>query len=164
MKSGLADYVTAIAQDKRRQRGRLNQELTVPHLEVVVERALQGSRRCRQCAAVHGQYTCIPSAAVRNEWRHSASALDLIVHLVTCQPACGPHLQAMILVKDGSRSHARVVYSGEPLTMELQGGPWTLKLISENTECDFAFPGQVEIVSSGKLLAPRSGVSICRRR
>jgi hypothetical protein len=66
----------------------------------------------------------------------------------------------MILVKKGSQLHARAVYSGELSTTELQDGPWTLKLISESSACDFVFPEQVEITSS----TPPSNASRSRAR
>ena len=116
-----------------------------------VDRAMQGSRRCRRCAAVHGRYECNPSAAVRNEWRHRGTGLELTVHLLTCHKGDHPRMQAMIRVEEKSRLHARAVYSCDPLTTESENGPWILKLISEMSECDFVFPGQVELVSSGKL-------------
>ena len=96
----------------------------------------------------------MPSAAVRNEWRHSDSGLELIVHLLTCRPDSGPRLQAMIRVENGKRVARRAIYSCEPLTAELQDGPWTLNLISETSECDFVFPAQVEVVSSDTLPTP----------
>ena len=160
MKYGLADYVRNIAQDKRRQWGRSDNGPAASHLELTVERAIQGARRCRRCAAVHGRYVCIPSAAVRNEWRHSDGDVELLVHLLSCQPNGGPRLQAMILVKSGSQSHARAVYSCELLDTEFRDGPWMLKLISEKSECDFVFPGQVEIRTSGKLPTPRECASV----
>ena len=162
MNEALLDTLApAMVQDKRRQRGQLNLGPFAPHLELDVECAMQGSRRCRRCAAVHGRYVCVRSAAVRNEWRHSATDLELIVHLLTCQEGSGPHLQAMIRVERGNRMHARAIYSCELLTGEPQDSPWTLKLISEQSECDFVFPGQVEVVSSGKLLMPRESLA-CR--
>jgi hypothetical protein len=136
-------------------RGQFNRGPMVTHLELEVERALQGSRRCRRCAAVHGRYVCIPSAAVRNEWRHGAADVELIAHLLTCQPDSIPRLQAMILVKKGSQLHARAVYSCELPTTELQDGPWTLHLITEKSECDFVFPGEIEIASGGALPTSR---------
>jgi hypothetical protein len=156
MKYGLADYVRKIADDKRRQHGGSNSGPAASHLEVTVERAIQGARRCRRCAAVYGRYVCIPSAAVRNEWRHSDSGVELIVHLLTCHAGGTTRLQTMIHVKNGSQSHARAVYAGDLLTAELPNGPWTLKLISEESECDFVFPGQLEVVSSGKLPTSRN--------
>ena len=160
MKYGLADYVKKVSEDKRRQVSGSNSGPAASHLEVAVERAIQGARRCRRCAAVHGRYVCIPSSAVRNEWRHRDGGLELIVHLLTCQTDGDPRLQAMILVKNGSQSHARAVYAGELLTPDLPNGPWTLKLISEESECDFVFPGQLEVVSSGTLSMPKEYASV----
>ena len=160
MKYGLADYVRKVAQDKRRLWGGANNDPAASHLELTVERAVQGARRCRRCAAVHGRYACIPSAAVRSEWRHSDGDVELIVHLLSCQPDGIPRLQAMVLVKNGSHSHARAVYSCELADTELRDSPWKLRLISEKSECDFVFPGQVEILSSGKRPAPRESASV----
>lgn len=160
MKYGLADYVSKIAEDKRRLPSGSNNGSAASHLELNVERAVQGARRCRRCAAAHGRYVCISSAAVRNEWRYNDGDVELIVHLPSCQPDSGPRLQAMILVKNGSQSHARAVYSCELLNTDLRDGPWMLNLISEKSECDFVFPGQVEILSSGKLPTRRECASV----
>jgi hypothetical protein len=164
MKYGLADYVRKIAEDKRRQWSRSNSGPAASHLEVSIERAIQGARLCRRCAVVHGRYLCIRSSAVRNEWRHSDTGVELIVNLLTCQADGAPRLQAMILVKNGSQSHARAVYACELLTPELPNGPWTLKLISEESECDFVFPGQLEVVSSGKLPTSRDCALVSNAR
>ena len=155
MRYGLTDYVKAISQDRRRVRSTSNNLAAQAHLELTVERAVQGARRCRYCASVHDRYVCVPSAAVRNEWRHGDSGLELIVHLFSCQPDSGPRLQAIILVKHGSQSHARAVYSCELFDTELRDGPWTLRLISEKSECDFVFPGEIEIAASGTSPASR---------
>jgi hypothetical protein len=153
MKVGLVDSLRPLSvRGTRAQRWQFNQGPVVPlpHLELSVERAVEGSRRCRRCADVQGQYVCIPSPAVRNEWRHSDTGVEILVHMLTCQPGTDPRLHAMILVNNGSQLHARAVYSGKLSTTKLQDGPWTLELISEKSECDFVFPGQVEIASSGK--------------
>jgi hypothetical protein len=156
MNNGLVHYSgPLIAQDKRGQVSQPNQRPTVPYLELDIERALQGARRCRRCAAVHGRYVCLPSAAVRNEWRHSDAGVELILHLITCHPDGGPRLQAMIVVENGGQFHARAVYSCDLAGATFHEGPWTLRLISEKSECDFVFPGQVEVVASGKLSTPR---------
>jgi hypothetical protein len=56
MKDGLVDdSEPSLVQSKRDQRGHFNQGPVVLLLELAIERALQGSRRCRQCAAVHGR-------------------------------------------------------------------------------------------------------------
>jgi hypothetical protein len=160
MNDGLVDYLEpSIVQGKGGQQGHFNQGLTVLLLELTIERALQGSRRCRRCAAVHGRYVCIPSVIVPNEWHHSDTGVELIVRLLTCQRGSGPRLQATILVDKGSALHARADYCGERLTGDLEDGPWTLKLISEESECDFVYPGQVEVFSSGKLPTPIEGAS-----
>jgi hypothetical protein len=159
MKDGLVDYLgPSIVEGKRGQRGQFNQGAIVSHLELTIERAPQGGRRCRPCAAVCGRYYCQPSAAVRREWRHTEAGMDLIVSLLQREPGTEPRLRALILVEKEGYLHARAVYSSEPLSTGLLEGPWFLKLISEESECDFVFPGQVEIVSSGKLSAP-AGVS-----
>ena len=158
MKNGLVGYFGAsVVHGNIGRRIKLNQRPIVPLLELAVELAPQGSRRCRRCAAVHGQYVCVASPAVRNEWRHSDTGVELIVHLLTCQSG-GPRLQAMILVNKGSRWHARAVYSCELWTTELQDGPWPLNLISETSDCGFVFPGQVEISSNNKPATPKEGV------
>jgi hypothetical protein len=155
MKDGLVDVLgPSIVGSKRGQRGRFNQGSVVSHLELTIERAPQGGRRCRPCAAVCGRYYCQPSAAVRREWRHTEAGMDLIVSLLQREPDTDPRLRALILVEKDGRLHARAVYSSEPISSGLLEGPWLLKLISEESECDFVFPGQVEIVSSGKLSAP----------
>jgi hypothetical protein len=92
---------------------------------------------------------------VKNEWRHSDAGLELILHLLTCRPDRGPRLQAMILLENGGQVHARAVFACDLPKASLHEGPWTLRLISEKSECDFVFPGQVEVVASGKLSALR---------
>lgn len=77
--------------------------------------------------------------------------MDLVVSLLVREPGTDPRLRAMILVEKQARVHARAVYFSEPLNAELLEGPWLLKLTTEESECDFEFPEQVEIVSSGKL-------------
>jgi hypothetical protein len=155
MKNGLVDnLVSSIGQGKRAQRGQFNNGPMIPYLELTIERAPQGGRRCRQCAAVCGRYFCQPSTAVRREWRHTETGMDLIVDLLQREPACDARLRALILVEKEGHVHARAVYSSEPLSAELLDGPWLLKLISEESECDFVFPVHVEIGSSGKLPAP----------
>jgi hypothetical protein len=156
MKDGLVHYIEPLtAQDKRGPWGHRHERPSASHFELDIERALQGARRCRRCAAVHGRYVCVPSAAVRNEWRHSGGGVELIVHLLTCRPDGGPRLQAMIRVENGGQLHARAIYCCELANTTFQDGPWTLRLISEKSECDFVFPGQVEVVAGAKLPAPR---------
>ncbi len=163
MQYGLANYVKAITQDRFRTRGRFQTGSTAAQLELTVERAMQGARRCRQCASIHGRYVCIASRAVRNEWRHSDSGVELFVHLLACQPDGGPRLQATILVKAENRSHARAVYVCELSSADLNDGPWTLSLISEKSECDFVFPGQVDVVASGMLAGTRESTEFSGR-
>ncbi len=154
MKLGLANRVKAVTLNTRRKRFQLEKEAAVPNLDVAVERALEGARRCRQCAGVYGKYSCTPSRAVQNEWRHSEDGLELIVHLLTCRPDSRPYLQAMIRVEDGGQLHARAIYSCELPDSTLRGGPWSLSLICEQSECDFVFPGQVEVTLSGEPRSP----------
>jgi hypothetical protein len=158
MKDGRIDRPgAAIVQARCDLREKSQQGPVFPHLELSVERALQGARRCRRCAAVHGRYVCVPSAAVRNEWRHSDASLELIVHLLTCQPDGVLRLRAMLLVESEGQLHARAVYSCEVLTANLQNGPWPLNLISEKSDCEFVYPAQVEIVSSDEPPISREG-------
>jgi hypothetical protein len=79
--------------------------------------------------------------------------MDLIVSLFQRDPGTDPRLRALVLVEKEGRLHARAVYSSEPLSTGLLEGPWMLKLASEESECDFVFPGQVEVVSIAKLPA-----------
>ena len=159
MKYGLGDYIKALSHDKLRRQGRFNQERIAFSLDMLVERLPQGARRCRQCAAVHGRYTCIPSAAVQNEWRHRSDQMDLFVHLLSCNCRGGARLQAMIVLENANKLHARSVYSCELLASELYPGPWTLGLQSEEAECDFLFPAEVEIISSVALPRTKQGAS-----
>ena len=155
----VVNLVSSTYQDKHARRGQFNQGPIVPHLELTIERAPEGSRRCRPCAAVCGRYYCQPSAAVRREWRHTEAGMDLIVSLIRREPGTDPRLRALILVEKEGRLHGRAAYSSEPLSTGLLEGPWLLKLISEESECDFVFPGQVEIVASGTLPKPIEFVS-----
>lgn len=155
MNNGVVDNLTSSAlQNKNARRSQFDQGAIVPHLELTIERARQGGRRCRACAAVCGRYYCQPSAAVRREWRHTEAGMDLIVSLLQRERGTDPRLRALILVEKELRLHARAVYSSEPLSTGLLEGPWVLKLIFEESDCDFVFPGQVEVVSSAKLAAP----------
>jgi hypothetical protein len=156
--------VSSIGQGKRAQQGQFNKGPIIPYLELTIERALQGCRRCRQCAAVCGRYFCQSSTAVRREWRHTEAGMDLIVGLLQGEPASDARLRAMILVEKQGHLHARAVYSSELLSPECLDGSWMLKLISEESECDFVFPAHVEIVSSAKLPASRQSVSLDNRR
>jgi hypothetical protein len=156
MKDALVDCVgRPIAQNKRDEWNQRHQLPSVPYLELDVERAPQGARRCRRCAAVHGRYVCVSSAAVRNEWRHSGLGIELIVHLRTCRPDARPRLVAMIVLESEGRPHARATYACELAAATFHDGPWKPKLIFEQSECDFVFPGQVEVVVGDKLPTPR---------
>ena len=127
MKNGVAgNLVSSVFQDKHAHRGQFNRGNIVPHLELTIERAPQGDRRCRPCAAVFGRYYCPPTAAVRREWRHTEAGMDLIVSPLQRELVSGPRLRALILVEKEMRLHARAVYSSEPLSTGLLEGSWVL--------------------------------------
>jgi hypothetical protein len=91
MSYGLVDALEpAIFQNLRGQRGQLHHGPAIRHLELTIERAPQGARHCRRCADVQGRYVCIPSGAIRNEWRHSDAGLELMVRLLPCRPDSAP--------------------------------------------------------------------------
>jgi hypothetical protein len=137
--------------DKLIRRGRVAAGPVAPPLELNIERAPQGSRRCRPCAAVCGRYDCRPSAAVHGQWRHTGAGRDLTVRLVRREPGGDSRLHACIVVESEGRAHARAVYSSEPLSNGPFESPCVLKLIYEESECGFVFPGQVDVVSIGVL-------------
>jgi hypothetical protein len=156
MKLENANPVRAVRHNNRRPRSPSSEHgRVISPLEVFIERAWQGARRCRQCAAVHGNYPCSPSSAVRNEWRYSGDGLQLFVHLLTCQPSGRPRLQVMVLLENGGQSHARAIYSCELPIATYQEGPWTARLVTETSKCDFVFPGEVEVAASNELSTPR---------
>jgi hypothetical protein len=165
MNDGAVDnLMPSTSQDKHAYQGQFDRGPVAPHLELTIEGASQAGRRCRPCATVGGRYYCQPTAAAGREWRHTESGMDLVVSLIQRKPETDPRLRVLILIEHEGLVHASAVYVSEPLSNRLLAGPWALKLISEESECGFEFPGQVRIVASGKLTRPRERVSFgsCR--
>ena len=161
MNDGAVDnLMSSTSQDKHAYQGQFDRGPVAPHLELTIEGASQVGRRCRPCTTVGGRYYCQPSAAAGREWRHTETGMDLVVSLIQRKPETDPRLRVLILIENEGLVHASAVYASEPLSNRLLAGPWTLKLISEESECGFEFPGQVRIVSSGKLTRPRERVSL----
>jgi hypothetical protein len=155
MINGVADNPASLSfPGKHSQRDQADRRPVVPDLELTIERAPQGGRRCRTCAEVCGRYACQPTAR-RGEWRYAEAGMDLTVSLIQRERDASPRLLASIMVKKEGRLHTRAVYSSEQLGTGTLDGPWLLKLRFEESECEFVFPFTVEVVSkSNKLSVP----------
>jgi hypothetical protein len=117
----------------------------VPELDLLIERAGSDLLPCGLCAVSNGRFTCEPPTAIHREWRYTNKGIDLVITIRRKQ-AADPVLRAMILIENGNRVHSQAIYFSEPLTKAVGEGPWTLRQVSEESECNSHFPAQVKIL------------------
>lgn len=119
----------------------------LPRFTLVVERAPEGARRCGKCASVGTRIACDPPTRIGRDWTQCRPGLDVVVGLRPYKGAVRPVLRALVQLEADGEVHAQVVYLSEPLDPDYPSGPWLLHKRSEDADCGFAFPEQVEIVA-----------------
>jgi hypothetical protein len=137
-------------------RGLISSRLTerrsgLPRFTLVVERAPEGARRCAKCASVGARIACDPPTKIGGDWTQCRPGLDVVVGLRPLKGAVRPVLRVLVQLEADGEVHAQVVYVSEPLDPDYPSGPWLLNKRSEDADCGFTFPEQVEIVADGPL-------------
>ena len=88
---------------------------------------------------------------IGRDWTQCRPGLDVVVGLRPFKGAVRPVLRVLVQLEADGEVHAQVVYLSEPLDPDYPSGPWLLNKRSEDADCGFTFPEQVEIVADGPL-------------